>query len=796
VFGAAGLVARAEVRRRRGSLLLLVVIVATVTAAVLATVAGARRTSTVLDRFSAATAARDLHVAVLSPEFALDPGRVDGLRQKLADLEGVTTAAAITVAPVGAKGTQYDFGIMTSPDGGYFVDVDRPIVLAGRLPRPDAVDEIAVNETAVDQLDLSVGDVFRGPTFTAAETAAFLADEAVSEAASGPTVSAKVVGIVRQGDELAIRPQSLNPGGIASPAFFRANAERIGFSVSLYALRIDRTVVRLEDVLAHVREDVGTEYETFASYVEDDYAGEAGDAFRTLSSGLLVVAAIALVVGLLTVLQAVNRHLALSSESESTLQAIGLGRWGRIAGFGGPCAVAVVAGAVAGLAGAVGLSRWFPPSLARRAEVSPGFDADWFVLVPCGVAVTAVLLLIVAWRAHRAASRGGASATASWPARVGSAVRFTGPAATVGVTMALDPGRGRRSVPARSALLGALTGVAGVVAAFVFVGSVAAGRDEPARYGWTWDTQPDLVVEDPEAVVSRMVDDPDLAAIAAVSCAPLTVDDIALYACAFEDWKGSTGSPVTAGRPPAGPNEVALGRITMERLGLSMGETFRTTSGDSLTVVGQAVIPMLDNAEPGQGAVLTDGGLTAHQDTGGGRYLLLTYQDGTDVAALEQRLSEEYGVTFTRYSAPQAPGRLLQLAAMTGWLVALGVFLAGLGVLGLVHFLAVSVRRRRVDFAVLQSLGFVRRDVGLSVSCQAVTVALLGVLAGVPLGIVIGRWAWLAAIRSAGMLDTPAVDVGWLLLVTVAAVGGGAVIGAVPGWFAGRRPPAEGLRSE
>jgi hypothetical protein len=795
VFGAAGLVARAELRRRRGSLLLLALIVAAVTAAVLATTAGARRTSTVLDRFMTENGARDLQVVVLSPEFALDPGRVDVLREKLADLDGVTTAAAISVAPVGANGTQYDFGIMTSPDGGYFVDVDRPVVLAGRLPRPDAVDEIAVNETAADQLGLAVGDVFRGPTFTAAETAAFLGDAAVSTEASGPMVSAKVVGVVRQGDELAIRPQSLNPGGIASPAFFRANAERIGFSVALYALRIDRTVIGLDEVLTHVREDVGTEYETFASYVEDDYGGEARDAYRTLSSGLLVVAAIALLVGLLTVLQAVNRHLALSAESESTLRALGLGRWARVVGFGGPCAVAVLAGVAAGLAGAVVLSRWFPPSLARRAEVSPGLDADWSVLVPCGVAVTAVLLVIVAWRAHRAAGR-GASAAASWPARVGSAVRFTGPAATVGVTMALDPGRGRRSVPARSALLGALTGVAGVVGACVFMESVAAGRDEPARYGWTWDTQPDLVVENPEAVVARMVDDPDLAAVAAVSCAPLAVDGDALYACAFDDWKGSTGAPLTVGRPPAGPNEVALGRVTMERLGVSVGEMVRTSAGDVLTVVGQAVIPLLDNAEPGQGAVLTDEGLTAHQDTGGARYLLLTYEDGTDVAALEHRLSDEYGVTFTKYSVPQAPGRLLQLAAMTGWLVALGVFLAGLGVLGLVHFLAVSVRRRRLDFAVLRSLGFVRRDVGLSVSCQAVTVAVLGVVAGIPLGILIGRWAWLAAIRSAGMLDTPRINVGWLLLLVVAAVAGGAVIGAVPGWFAGRRPPAEGLRSE
>ena len=59
------------------------------------------------------------------------------------------------------------------------------------------------------------------------------------------------------------------------------------------------------------------------------------------------------------------------------------------------------------------------------------------------------------------------------------------------------------------------------------------------------------------------------------------------------------------------------------------------------------------------------------------RECVVTYEDGTDVPALERRLSDEYGVTFTKYATPQAPGRVLQLAAMTGWLVALGVFLAG-----------------------------------------------------------------------------------------------------------------------
>ena len=76
---------------------------------------------------------------------------------------------------------------------------------------------------------------------------------------------------------------------------------------------------------------------------------------------------------------------------------------------------------------------------------------------------------------------------------------------------------------------------------------------------------------------------------------------------------------------------------------------------------------------------------------------------------------------------------------------------------GLVHFLGVSARRRRHDFGVLRALGFVRRDLSLTMSWQAMSVVAVGVVAGVPLGVMVGRWAWLAAIGSVGMVDTPAV---------------------------------------
>jgi hypothetical protein len=795
---AVGLVARAELRRRRVSLAVLAVLTAVVVATVLATLAGARRTASALDRFMDATAARDLQVVVNSADFTRDPAGVDELRQRLAAMDGVDDVATVTITPIAVSGTPYDFGAMASPDGGYFRAIDRPILVAGRLPEDGAVDEIALNETAVAQLGLGVGDQVKGPTFTPETIAGFLDDTPATDEATGPTLELTVVGIVRTSDELAVHPTTENPGGIVSPAFFDVNSGSSGFTMVGYGLRVDRAVVDDADVLAFVRDDVGADADVWVEWVDGSYAGEVRSAHRSLATGLLVSALIAAVAGVLTVALAVNRQLTVARDRHATMRGLGMERRQRALAIAAPSALAVVTGTVGGLLGAAGLSPLFPLSVARRAEVAPGFDLDLLVLGCGGSMLVAAMLAYVAWAASRSISRRApaGSGRRALAAPAGRVVQRAGPSATVGVTMAVASGSGRRGVPARSAALGALVGVAGVVGVAVFLTSVATNRDEAYRYGWTWDTSPDLVVPDPEAVVARMVGDPDLTAVADVACSPVGVDGVTLYTCAFNDWKGATVAPTVAGRLPVGPAEIALGRETMRQLGVSIDDTVRSDTGDTLTVVGETVIPMIDNAEPGQGAIMTVAGQEQQRATDGSRHLLLTYAAGTDPASLEHRLEADYGVSFTPYSRPDPPGRLLQLDLMGGLLRGLGAFLIGLGMVGLVHFLGVSARRRRHDFGVLRALGFARRDLSLTMSWQAMSVVAVGVVAGVPLGVMVGRWAWLAAIGSVGMVDTPAVPGVSLVAIVVVAVGAAGALGAVPGWFAGRRPPADALRSE
>ena len=64
-----------------------------------------------------------------------------------------------------------------------------------------------------------------------------------------------------------------------------------------------------------------------------------------------------------------------------------------------------------------------------------------------------------------------------------------GPSAptVIGIRFALEPGRGRNTVPVRSAIFGATLAVAVVVSTLIFGASLHALVSRPALYGWNWD---------------------------------------------------------------------------------------------------------------------------------------------------------------------------------------------------------------------------------------------------------------------------------------------------------------------
>src|SRR5207244_5241347 len=87
----------------------------------------------------------------------------------------------------------------------------------------------------------------------------------------------------------------------------------------------------------------------------------------------------------------------------------------------------------------------------------------------------------------------------------------------------------------------------------------------------------------------------------------------------------------------------------------------------------------------------------------------------------------------------------------------LGGLLAIIGLAATAHALVTGVRRRRHDLAILRTMGFVRRQVGATVMWQATTLALIGLVIGLPLGFAAGRWIWSLVAGGLGVATDPLV---------------------------------------
>ena len=91
---------------------------------------------------------------------------------------------------------------------------------------------------------------------------------------------------------------------------------------------------------------------------------------------------------------------------------------------------------------------------------------------------------------------------------------------------------------------------------------------------------------------------------------------------------------------------------------------------------------------------------------------------------------------------PPRPADVANWGRVSGFPYLLAALIAAAAAAVLAHALVTSIRRRRRDLAILKTLGFERRDVRATVAWQATTVAAIGLLVGLPLGVGIGRFAW------------------------------------------------------
>lgn len=791
-MGAARVCARHDLRRHWRSHLALGVLVAIVGGTVLAVTAGAHRTSTSFDRFLTYSNPADVFVSV-GPS---DEGHLD----QVAALPQVDHFDALYQYAIQADSGDVFVPFGASVDGTIGIEFGRPRILEGRLPTADAADEMAINTVQSDLLGVGVGDTLTAPSFAPDQMDALRGGDQ-SIAPEGPTVTLQVVGITV--DPSDVGRAADDPGvAVLTPAFDHAYHDRIGTFVGyLFAA----TLVDGADVDTFMADAQAVYGETAQLQLQPTGTIDAPlrSSLRVLTFGLLLFAAAVVLAGVVALALATTRQAGTEADADAVRRDLGMTRWSRVATLTMPMTVVAVGGALAAVTIAAAVSARFPIGLARQLEPDPGTSIDVPILVAGAALIALVMVGLATLASARVVARAGqpdrAALGSSRPRSLASAAASTGfgPTVVTGVRLATEPGRGRTAVPVRPAMLGAVLGVTGLVATLVFSATLDQLVSSPERWGWSWDVSfPDT--DTVRAGLTAQRDDID--AMADAAYVPVVINGDAVNALGLAPTKGSIDPVVVAGRPPRGPDEVVLGADTLARENVAIGDivTAESPSGpQELSIVGRGVFPSVEDRLPlADGAALTLAGIERLDDPEnpqGVHRVVVRWRDAADSDAATAAVST---AGDEDPQLPRLPAEVERVTQVDRLPELLAGFLVLLAVLAVGHATLTLTTRRRAELGMLATIGFVRRQLRSTLGWQSATAALIGLVLGIPAGIIVGRLAWVATAASLGVAEDITVPTRLLLLTALVTLALLSAVGLVAGARVGRRHPALALRAE
>jgi hypothetical protein len=546
---------------------------------------------------------------------------------------------------------------------------------------------------------------------------------------------------------------------------------------------------------------------------------------------LWVLGLIAAFAALVLVLQAVSRQLQALEEDREVMRALGADtRMGACEGLIGIIGAIAIGSPLAAVV-SVGLSPLSPIGPVRPVYPTRGIAFDWTV-IGIGLAVLLVVFaaasvaLAFGATASRAARRGNRVAVRPSTAVHAAVVSGLPPSAVAGVRFALARGPGRSSAPVRSAMSGAMLAIIILVATLTFGASLGALVSHPALYGWNWSyaLQPvtDPVGFAPPQFQSLLRNDPDVQTWTTVQFFTLNVDG-QVVPFMFEPPGSTIAPPLLSGHAVEATDQVVIGPATLAALHKRVGDSVDVSAQGrqgTLHIVGEATFPAIGvngtfHPSTGTGAVASTQILQPVPDPVCGPeadMVLIRMRAGVSAAASLANTKEIATATnriFTKVPANsdcyedlvsvlpvQRPAEIVDYRTIgsTPGLLAAALALAAAAALGLT--LVASVRRRGRDLATLKALGFTRRQLLSTVCWQASILVGIGVIIGVPLGIVLGRWSWMLFARDIYVVPQPSVPVLSLVLVVVGALVFANLVATVPGRIAARTPAAIVFRSE
>jgi hypothetical protein len=802
--------ARTELRRRWQATVLLAVLVGLVGGVALASVAGARRTDSAMDRFLAYHRPGTVEI-----DGRVDVGDLEGLPQ-VADVDQGAYMALAPSTPSGAPdpGAVGRINPLLSIRGHSLVTSERPILVRGRLPDPGQPLEVAVDETLASRRRLRLGGTLRMWAYTPRQLQDGWDSSRVATP-EGPPLDFTVTGVVRQPSDLSPVPVQqdvlyLGTGDdlYLTPAFWRAYGTTVAAIGVGVGVRLHRGVRDLAAFTAAVRALPGGRQAVLSVGSDSEVAAARAErAMHVQAVALLAFGVLTAVAGLLVVGQSIARQVQLDAGEHAVLGALGMTRWQLAAVTLVRVALVGAGGALLAVALAVAASPLAPIGLARQAEIDPGLAVDVRVLA---VGTVCLLVAVVAragaaawWAAQRAGEEGAPERPSRRPSQVAGSMARAGarPSVVTGVRLALEPGRGETAAPVRTAMAGVVIAVAAVTAALTFAASLDRLARSPSHQGWNWDVAVGNPNDERDITPKGVLLDrnPLVGGYSAFERPPedLDVGGTRIPVVGVGTIKGAVGLRVLDGREARSAYEIALGRATLRRLGRRLGDVVEVRGPDGprpLRIVGEVLLPSEGgDLTMANGAMLTIEGLRALMPGGQPGRFLVEYAPGADRGAGYASLRRDFGPTVLR--APPAD-EVENLRRVNGLPFVLAALLGILGAATLGHALATSIRRRRHDLAVLKTIGFVRRQVSATVAWQATTFAVVALLLGLPLGVAAGRWAWVLVNQGLGSPAgpvTPALAVLVAVPVTVLVAN---LVAALPARAAAATRPAVVLRSE
>jgi FtsX-like permease family len=798
---------RLDLRRRWRSLAVLMLLVAIAGATVITALAGARRGASALSRLNERTLPATSAILANTPGF--DWSKI----RKLPEVAALTTF--VVDYSYRFEGLP-DYGSNAFPpaDDQTMRTIEKPVIYSGRLFDPKRADEVVVTRQFVAQEHKGIGDVLVLDLPNAKQLAEQV-DAATGVRFLGPKLRMRIVGIVGSpwfSDQTGSHGQIIMSPGVAA----KYPLETIGNQGNRDDLAFVNALIRLhggEAAIPQLRADVarltGRSDIDIWDIPEQERAEQHSIAFE--SRCLAAFAAAAFAAALFLVGQAIARYAAATVAELQTMRALGMTpRQAIVTAAAGPSISGLLGSGLAALAAFLA-SHWTPIGSASLIEPSPGLTVDWVVFGPA-IALIALLVsgsaALSAWLAVGAARRGASfrrSAVAAAASRAGLPVPVV-----VGTRFALESGRGRTAVPVRPALVGAVAGVLGILAAFTFAHGVSDAASKPERFGQTFqlDSYAGINGQDfgpAKTLISATVANKAVTGVddarTAVASGPHGDGSVSLYA-----YGGSTKAlpvVVTSGRMPQGADEVLLAPSSLSALDTRVGGRVALTGnkGSSTYVVtGTGFVPEGPHNGYADGGWVTQAGYDTLFKGFKFHIVLVSLQPGArnpkGFAALNTAVAKANPALAGAYEPVDPPSALAELREVRVLPILLGAFLALLAVGAVGHALATAVRRRSHDLAVLRALGLTQWQCRWITLTQATVVAAIGLIFGVPLGLAIGRLVWRAVADYTPLQYVPPLAIWALALVGPVVLLISSILAAWPGHRAARLRVASILRAE